>query len=44
LSNGAIADALSLSRRTVEGHVSSMLRKTGCSSRTQLVLLVLGQG
>jgi DNA-binding NarL/FixJ family response regulator len=42
-SNGAIAEALSLSRRTVEGHVSMLLRKTGCHSRTQLVLWALGQ-
>ncbi len=44
LSNGAIASALNLSRRTVEGHVSVLLRKTGCHSRTQLVLWALGQG
>jgi DNA-binding NarL/FixJ family response regulator len=42
--NAAIADALKLSRRTVEGHVSSLLQKTGCHSRTQLVLWALGQG
>ena len=44
LSNGAIASTLTLSRRTVEGHVSALLRKTGCRSRTQLVLWALGQG
>jgi DNA-binding NarL/FixJ family response regulator len=44
LNNGAIASTLSLSRRTVEGHVSALLRKTGCHSRTQLVLWALGQG
>ena len=44
LNNAAIASALSLSRRTVEGHVSVLLRKTGCHSRTQLVLWALGQG
>lgn len=44
LNNGVIADRLTLSRRTVEGHVSSLLRKTGCHSRTQLVLWALGQG
>ncbi|MEB3318177.1 MAG: LuxR C-terminal-related transcriptional regulator [Cyanobacteriota bacterium] len=42
--NGAIATALTLSRRTVEGHVSALLRKTGCHSRTQLVLWALSQG
>jgi DNA-binding NarL/FixJ family response regulator len=43
-SNGAIASGLALSRRTVEGHVSALLQKTGCRSRTQLVLWALGQG
>jgi DNA-binding NarL/FixJ family response regulator len=43
-SNGAIAQTLRLSRRTVEGHVSTLLRKTGCHNRTQLVLWALGQG
>ncbi|MBM5817128.1 MAG: helix-turn-helix transcriptional regulator [Cyanobacteria bacterium K_Offshore_surface_m2_239] len=42
-SNGTIAETLALSRRTVEGHVSMLLRKTGCHSRTQLVLWALGQ-
>ncbi|MFN6340298.1 MAG: response regulator transcription factor [Cyanobacteriota bacterium] len=43
-SNGAIANSLALSPRTVEGHVSALLQKTGCRSRTQLVLWALGQG
>jgi DNA-binding CsgD family transcriptional regulator len=43
-SNGAIACCLECSRRTVEGHVSALLQKTGCRSRTQLVLWALGQG
>ena len=43
-SNQAIATALTVSRRTVEGHVSALLRKTGCHSRTQLVLWALGRG
>ena len=43
-SNGAIATRLNLSRRTVEGHVSALLQKTGCRSRTQLVLWALGRG
>lgn len=42
-SNGAIASSLVLSRRTVEGHVSVLLQKTGCRSRTQLVLWALGR-
>lgn len=43
-SNGAIASRLSISRRTVEGHVSALLQKTGCHSRTQLVLWAIAQG
>lgn len=37
-SNRGIAQALVLSPRTVESHVSSLLAKTGCSNRTQLTL------
>ena len=36
--NRAIAAQLGLSPRTVESHISAMLEKTGCRSRTQLVL------
>ncbi|MEB3242515.1 MAG: helix-turn-helix transcriptional regulator [Cyanobacteriota bacterium] len=43
-SNAAIATSLAISRRTVEGHVSALLQKTGCRSRTQLVLWALDQG
>lgn len=43
-SNGSIANRLRLSRRTVEGHVSALLQKTGCRSRTQLVLWAIGKG
>jgi len=39
-SNREIAATLYLSVRTVESHISSLLAKTGCSSRTQLVLRV----
>ena len=42
-SNKAIAAALILSRRTVESHMSSLLAKTGCRSRTQLLLWALGE-
>lgn len=38
LSNKAIAAALVLSPRTVESHVSSLLAKTGCINRTELLL------
>ena len=37
-SNGLIAVSLSLSRRTVESHLSRLLAKTGCRNRTQLLL------
>ena len=37
-SNRTIAAQLCLSVRTVESHVSTMLEKTGCSSRMQLAL------
>lgn len=39
-SNREIAAALHLSVRTVESHISTLLAKTGCRSRTQLVLRV----
>ncbi|MEB3307938.1 MAG: helix-turn-helix transcriptional regulator [Cyanobacteriota bacterium] len=42
LSNKAIAANLVLSTRTIESHVSSLLAKTGCRSRTQLMLWALG--
>jgi DNA-binding NarL/FixJ family response regulator len=37
-SNREIAATLYLSVRTVESHISSLLGKTGCRNRTQLVL------
>jgi len=42
-SNRGIAAELVLSPRTVESHVSSLLAKTGCRSRTQLLLWALAQ-
>ncbi len=42
-SNRSIAAELVLSPRTVECHVSSLLAKTGCSSRSQLLLWALAQ-
>jgi DNA-binding NarL/FixJ family response regulator len=38
LSNRGIAAVLMVSPRTVESHISSMLAKTGCGNRTQLLL------
>ncbi len=43
-SNRRIAAQLVLSPRTVECHVSHLLAKTGCRSRTQLLLWALAQG
>ena len=43
LSNKAIAAALVLSPRTVECHVSHLLAKTGCNSRTQLLLWAMAR-
>jgi DNA-binding NarL/FixJ family response regulator len=43
-SNRHIAAQLVLSPRTVECPVSHLLAKTGCSSRTQLLLWALAQG
>ena len=40
-SNKAIAAALLLSPRTVESHIANLLAKTGCQSRTQLLLWAL---
>ncbi len=40
-SNRSIAAELVLSPRTVESHVSSLLAKTGCRSRSQLLLWAL---
>ena len=43
LSNKAIAARLVLSPRTIESHVSQLLLKTGCHSRTQLLLWAMGE-
>lgn len=42
-SNKMIAATLILSPRTVESHMSSLLAKTGCQSRTQLLLWALAE-
>ena len=41
MSNRAIASALVLSPRTVESHVSSMLEKSGCRQRCELLVWAL---
>ena len=41
LTNKAIAERLSISPRTVEKHVESLLRKTGSSSRAQLAVFAV---
>jgi len=41
MSNKAIAATLVLSPRTIESHVSSLLAKTGCRSRSELLLWLL---
>ena len=43
MSNRAIASALVLSPRTVESHVSSMLEKSGCSQRCELLVWALSR-
>jgi DNA-binding CsgD family transcriptional regulator len=42
-SNREVASALFISVRTVESHISNLLAKTGCRSRTQLVLWALSR-
>ena len=44
LSNPGIAERLYVSRRTVESHVSSLLRKLGVPNRVALAALVLQAG
>jgi len=43
MSNRAIASALVLSPRTVESHVSSMLEKSGCRQRCELLVWALSR-
>ena len=40
LSNPAVAARLYLSRRTVQGHVSSILGKLGVTSRVELATMI----
>ena len=44
LSNLEIADALFLSHRTVEHHVSAILGKLGCATRAEAVAIAIGRG
>jgi NarL family two-component system response regulator LiaR len=44
LSNPEIAERLVLSPVTVKFHVSNILSKLGCASRTEAVVLAVGQG
>ncbi len=44
MGNQDIADALFLSRRTVQSHLASMFRKMGVSSRTEAILQALSKG
>jgi DNA-binding NarL/FixJ family response regulator len=44
LSNGQIGDRLHLSPRTIEKHVSSLLRKTDTSNRAELVRFAMDHG
>jgi DNA-binding CsgD family transcriptional regulator len=43
-SNADIAKELSVSRRTIESHVSSLLNKTNCKSRFELIIYLIGKG
>jgi DNA-binding NarL/FixJ family response regulator len=43
-SNREIADRLVLSERTVESHVSNILLKLGCTSRTQIATWAIEKG
>lgn len=44
MNNVEIAAQLGTSRRTIQSHVSSALRKTGTRSRTQLAVAALRRG
>ena len=42
--NRAIAEQLVLSERTVEGHVTNILTKLGCTTRTQIATWAIEKG
>jgi DNA-binding CsgD family transcriptional regulator/tetratricopeptide (TPR) repeat protein len=44
MTNPQIADRLYISPRTVKSHLESLLRKTGCTGRTQLATLAAAHG
>jgi DNA-binding NarL/FixJ family response regulator len=44
LSNQQIADALVISERTAQTHVSNILSKLGVASKTQAALLAIREG
>ena len=44
LSNAEIAQALIVSPETVKFHVSNILSKLGCTSRTEAAALAVGRG
>lgn len=43
-SNQAIADGLVVTKRTVETHISNILYKLGCASRTQIAVWAVETG
>lgn len=44
LTNAGIAERLVLSPRTVQSHLSSAMKKTATTSRTQLAVLAVREG
>jgi DNA-binding NarL/FixJ family response regulator len=44
LANGRIAERLFISKRTVETHVSSIMRKLGASTRAELIAAAAPRG
>jgi DNA-binding CsgD family transcriptional regulator len=44
MTNPQIADRLYISPRTVKSHLESLLRKAGCTGRTQLATLAAAHG
>ena len=40
----SIADKLSISDKTVRNHISNVIGKLGCSSRTQAIIMLVKSG